>query len=337
MEIDFLGRSFDGEIATDGVPRDRGTVTLRLPGPPPFPYAEIQGLVRSASGVYEASSLTGKGFQASLTPDGRLTGEWWVPQIRSDDDPPRTDLKPLDFEVAARARMIVRQAGIRVMNRGRTTTYRGLYPEFVNPTPLDRAAETWARSTLRRSALEFTSVYRDFHDAWETFRHGSTIVNTWICDESCSIRFRSDRFVSLLFESYIQTGGAHGNFRSRSSTFYSSGRETARLELADLFRPGSNWESELIRRLAEEDRRQGIAYQSGERLEGKSLEILSCWTIERDGLHFLFDPYVIGSFADGTQEITLPFDQILDLLRDSGPAADLPRENGQTTKRIDGM
>lgn len=52
--------------------------------------------------------------------------------------------------------------------------------------------------------------------------------------------------------------------------------------------------------------------------------MLDTFTIEPDGVRFHFAPYEVGSYAEGSYDVTVPFVHVAELLRDDGPATALP-------------
>jgi len=118
--------------------------------------------------------------------------------------------------------------------------------------------------------------------------------------------YNSPRLASLTTNTYVFTGGAHGNFFFRSYTYGAIEGPLRDLQLGDFFAKGSTWTQDLTFALLAKLRTRPSAssIDSGAVREFKA-DDLKTFSIQADGLTFYFDPYVLGSWADGPQRVKL--------------------------------
>lgn len=116
--------------------------------------------------------------------------------------------------------------------------------------------------------------------------------------------------------SFYNNGAAHpGNFSMTLNYDLGTGRE---LELGDLFLPGANYLETISNYCISELRKQ--PYFDSFTTEGASpsLENYRNWNIKYDGLMITFDTYQVAPGAAGPQIVTVPYDQIQDLINPQG-------------------
>lgn len=197
------------------------------------------------------------------------------------------------------------------------------YPQLVAAAGarLTPAAEGFNR---RVSELAGKTV-RDFMGE-ELARHMYLEINY-------DVLLATDDLVSVELEENNNYGGAHPNSNHHTVTYdLRAGRE---LRLADLFKPGSNFEKALrlhafkeINRRAADMQKENARIAGGEAAGAEELmpadreEAISAWAMTPRGLTIYFDfPHVIAAFNRNF----VPYAAVKDLLRPDGPAAAFAR------------
>lgn len=135
------------------------------------------------------------------------------------------------------------------------------------------------------------------------------------------ITFFSSKVVSLLFYEEAYEGGAHWNMQTVAVNlrFFP---EPDVLALKDCFKPGMDYLGMLSGLCIEELIEQGapdIVTGSITDLRDK----LDTFVITPDGFLFVFDPYRVGSYADGQFFVTIPFDVVQDMIDRNGPLGNI--------------
>jgi len=97
-----------------------------------------------------------------------------------------------------------------------------------------------------------------------------------------------------------------------------SGRE---VKLQDLFRPGTPYLSVVSRFCANEVNRQKLKNGFTEVTESEVADVLKdgkTFTLTDQGLLFLFDPYVMGSYAEGYYSVVMPYSALREIADPGG-------------------
>lgn len=141
---------------------------------------------------------------------------------------------------------------------------------------------------------------------------------------SHAVIYASDELVSVLF--YLtgySTPSAHGYHYPVTFNFdMKAGRK---LELKDLFKPGSRYLEALSRACVEDLDRQfspGYATRGGVRPEAKADSFRS-WVFTPDGLVLIFDEYQLVSYSEGEPKVLITFDRLREIMRPEGALAAL--------------
>jgi len=252
----------------------------------------------------------------------RFDGHW--------NNGPTGSTVPLCFRAIASSRTIHRSAGWRVGNRGRSVFYEGAYPQFLNPTSLDRSVGQTIRTQVQHSARnpETFRIWLGWDDLWSIISYGSA-TDEWERHDEWRLTFHSNSLVSLLCDKWYYTGSAHPNYGIDSRVYWWNGHEAVLVQLSDFFVPERGWQSKLAKLCNQElGIQRSLRWNGNERkpedLEpGVDVDDLEIFTIHQDGFRFHFSPYSIGSYAEGSYEAHVPFEKIEDLLTIIGPGAAL--------------
>lgn len=131
--------------------------------------------------------------------------------------------------------------------------------------------------------------------------------------------YYDDTHVTFVFKVYYyMAGAAHGNSYSITRTYNLVTGE--KIELADLFAPGSDYLgrlSQLSRRALASSGQLGEDYDQDWVEEGTAPleENFARFVPLPNGLMLIFDPYQIGPWAIGEQRVTIPWSDLQDILR----------------------
>jgi len=162
--------------------------------------------------------------------------------------------------------------------------------------------------------IEVTSV----DDALTSFKNGYLELQELYDDEptgweakiESSISYEDANFITIILDSYLFTGGAHGYTSKRFLNF--DKKRGIELENSELFK-----NAEDFRAFAEEMFRQKEAIPNGKPINytGFMFEQDSFYLPEnigftKDGLKLLYNPYEVASYADGAIELVLPHAEV---------------------------
>ncbi len=222
------------------------------------------------------------------------------------------------FELRRFAELSVlrRKRGWTVGEFGSSRMFEARLPILLERQPWHKSMNSLLRAHDVSAANEFCSM--TWEDLWNSIRQPSH-GNQWTSGISRHIIHHNARVCSVLEQVYEYTGGAHGNVILRGWNFLSDGDEARALSLPQLFREASPWEERLADLCKADLRRQGASMftAAGGGIEPQAkLEPgdLSVFTLSPAGLRIHFAPYEVGSWAEGTYSVLLPYDKIEPLL-----------------------
>jgi hypothetical protein len=192
---------------------------------------------------------------------------------------------------------------------------RCVHPRLLNgPVSLRQAVRANQREAFSRSEKEFCGYIR-----WLEEEGPAPAALDY--SESWMLSILGEDLISLSCDGSWYGGGAHPNFFYRTKTLWRDQGEVQEVLLADLFRPSSGWLGVL----------SAIVLQQLRAAEASAVEVgaitfldeehLRNWRLTRTGIQFLFAPYEVGCFADGSFSAFVGYVDVRDLLDPAGPVA----------------
>jgi hypothetical protein len=122
-------------------------------------------------------------------------------------------------------------------------------------------------------------------------------------------------FISILFYFLEYAGGAHPNTTTSSFTYDLN--RGAVVNLADLFRPGSN-HLKVISDYAIRELRKVKTADNPESGAAPKPENFHSWNITPAGLKITFDRYQVGAYVVGEHEVVVPYSVLKPIIRSDG-------------------
>ena len=150
---------------------------------------------------------------------------------------------------------------------------------------------------VKRFDTEFKNFKNDFPDSsqkWEAFIDGE-------------VTYRSPDVISIAINSYLDTGGAHGNTNVR---FFNFNPQTGELYSKTELINNTKGLSDVI----ENKLKVEVKSNSDEPIEdfffGKDFQLPESIGYSDEGLIILYNPYEIASYSQGIIEFTIPFNEV---------------------------
>jgi hypothetical protein len=134
-------------------------------------------------------------------------------------------------------------------------------------------------------------------------------------DDSQRVIMNESGFLTVEYNTWTYTGGAHGNYGSSYRSFdMESGQE---LLLEDLVKPGyeKRWAELGAAELRAQEGAKATAPLTEVGLFEDKLELNETWFLTPGGIGFSYDPYEIASYARGMVQFVLPWKDILQDLK----------------------
>ncbi len=132
-----------------------------------------------------------------------------------------------------------------------------------------------------------------------------------------SITSSSDKHISILFTYFSYTGGAHPNTNTASLNYdLEKGEE---IPLGSLFKQGSDYLKVISDYCITELSKLKVGDADWiRRGAGPKAENFKSWNITPQGLMITFDAYQVASYAEGPQEVVIPFSVLKPIARSGG-------------------
>lgn len=124
---------------------------------------------------------------------------------------------------------------------------------------------------------------------------------------------------SFIVEQYGYEGGAHGNTAQRTLNFDFQDGSLRELALDDVIDLDKGHEL-LASACMDELKRQGASNVVSGEIHSITLSQLNNFVLSPAGITFVFDPYEVGCYAEGSYHATVPWSKLSDILRPDSPA-----------------
>ena len=121
------------------------------------------------------------------------------------------------------------------------------------------------------------------------------------------IPYNTDRYISVVQQYYVFTGGAHGNTTYDIGTY--DLRDGSILTLKDIFGPKVNYSKVLTRIVRKQIKEQG---KSDRYIYFKEVDPEVQFYLTSEGLVLLYPPYGIAPYVEGTIRFMIPWSEIRD-------------------------
>lgn len=151
--------------------------------------------------------------------------------------------------------------------------------------------------------LQLDYAISKFDSEYAEFKKGFTeSAMVWDASFDGEVTYQSPQLISVAINSYVNSGGAHGN---SNITFFNFDADGNLLGFDDLFTNKSNLTAKVKTYFEEETEGSNIDYFFGE-----TFQLPANIGFNDEGVIFFYNVYEIASYADGITEFTVPFEDI---------------------------
>jgi hypothetical protein len=192
------------------------------------------------------------------------------------------------------------------------------YPVFA-----DQKINQFIEQKVMNSANEgeHYNSYQDFADAFvknfDTFsKENAAYAQTWFMDGKVEVAAHQPNYLSLLYTFVNYEGGAHPN--SLHTYLNYDPVKHQEILLDSLIKPGS---MPTLTAIAEKIFRKNeklsptASLKDNYFFENDKFSINQNFTVTKEGLKFLYNPYEIKAYVFGTTELTVPFTELQEIAR----------------------
>lgn len=198
-------------------------------------------------------------------------------------------------------------ASIAVLKDSITKNYYG-----INSLAMDPA------SVLKSARDTFFASYTELEQQLKQQAQSRMAASfNWESDVEMKILWNADNLISVAYENYQYTGGAHGLGNTLLQVFDVNTAKT--LTIQDIFKPG--YEASL-RQVLEKHLRTAYDIPEGSALNGDQgvlfdphLALTRNFYLTGQGVGFIYNPYEVAPYVVGPIELFVPFSEIREIVR----------------------
>jgi len=181
------------------------------------------------------------------------------------------------------------------------TINTSLEEELISLLAFDDEMEV---TSLSEALKSFKSGYLELQQLYDDEPTG------WEAKIASSISYEDANFITIILDSYLFTGGAHGYTSKRFLNF--DKKKGIELENSELFKNIEDFRAfaEAMFREKESIPEGKPINHTGFMFEQDSFYLPENMGFTKEGLKLLYNPYEVASYADGTIELVLPHTEI---------------------------
>ncbi|MDB5204790.1 MAG: hypothetical protein JWP09_818 [Candidatus Taylorbacteria bacterium] len=179
-------------------------------------------------------------------------------------------------------------------------------PENIKNS-INTELEKWARDGAEKSKSEFEDLLKDPELA------GSDLGLMYSSTVSVKSDFKKLPYINVSFEIYDYSGGAHGI--TAVSTFVYDANTGEKITLDKVF--SGNYLNTLSTLSLAELKKTDPKLETYSFAEDGTKPVadnFQTWTLEPDGIHFVFSDYQVGPYSSGRPEIVLSYESLNSVL-----------------------
>lgn len=152
--------------------------------------------------------------------------------------------------------------------------------------------------------LQLDYAIENFDSEYKSFKDGfGESAMVWDASFDGEVTYQSPMLISIAINSYINSGGAHGNL---NVTFFNFDASTGELlQFDDLFNDKEGLKEIVKTHFEEETKGSEINYFFGE-----PFSLPANIGFNDEGIICFYNVYEIASYADGITEFTVPFEDV---------------------------
>lgn len=270
----------------------------------------------------EGTFVGGRLQLAERTADGAATGSWsgafnplkstWSGEWTSADG-----AKSSTFELARVAEIVTTE-----QTRMGFIKVHAAYPVFAGvaghgglqdaQAAVDDEVWTAAASIWNDPADTFSEDEEfDPEAPWWTWEHFSVVT----------IRYYSSSLISMVNEVYQFTGGAHGMTFHTSMNLTVGKNGAVAFTIDEMFKKGTGWEKAISDYVIRDLKARGADWVVNGEVREVPSEHMNRFTVSPAGIDLIFGPYEMGSYAQGTWMVLVPWSACSGLVDPAGPVA----------------
>ncbi|HRI44798.1 MAG TPA: DUF3298 and DUF4163 domain-containing protein [Fimbriimonadaceae bacterium] len=145
----------------------------------------------------------------------------------------------------------------------------------------------------------------------------------WGYEATTVVALATDSLVSVYFDRYSYSGGAHPNTFQLPLNFGLVAGKAKRLKLEDVLKPGSA--GVVMSQIVRPRLNAAKGARGGDPIETIDKDLNNSFVVTRAGMTWLFPAYSVGPYAEGSYEIKVPWSDLAPHLAAGGPLSSVRR------------
>lgn len=186
------------------------------------------------------------------------------------------------------------------------------YPQFSGTSALAKLANKTMRAEAQAFLKDFAKSSRE---ALQDYKSDREYAAEW----TPTISLATDHLISLSFAGYQDMGGAHPSHFYTSYAFGYVNGKAKELKLQDLFlqgtKPNEVCSPPVLKRL----RARQASNVMDDTIKVLEPSYFDIFVITKSAITFLFAPYDVASYAEGSFDAKVPFAELRSSLNSKGP------------------
>ncbi len=287
--------------------------------------------------ISESGEFTMDEFDQSGKQTGEFTGTWKDDQNQSGIELEGQWRKPAastgtTFTASEQLINFTDSTKLSTITVGETLKARrlevsGQYPELIGGGANTAGFNQIAKAKVTRETADFKKQMMGLTAA--DLKTLPPEMNNYL-DISFDVEYADNDLISISFLESNFSGGAHPNYNYSTLNYdLKNGRE---LKLADLFKSGAKYLQTLsayslkdLQSRTDGGENQGLAQDMWEEGAKPTAANFKSWNLTRKGLLITFDPYQVGSYAEGPQFVIVPYAELKSIAKADGALAKMQK------------
>ena len=281
-------------------------------------YYESKGIPINVKGALaQNNTLTLEEFDEKETVTGRFKGQFAPSQNSFEgtwSNPGGT--KTLPFKLTKVADYTFKDT--KLEQKGMSVEVHAVYPAFLSNSSGLKEIQNQAAKSIQPLHDEFI---KEGKSMWSDPPESSDMLYMyqWYRNIQYTVAYYSEQLISLLAILEDYTGGAHGNRGYSTENYAIKQGKAVPLTLKSLFVPNSPYLKVLSDSCIKELRKQNAENVVNGEIKSFNQGDMSVFTLSSGGIRFVFAPYQVGPYSQGTFFVNVPYKELQKYLKPNGP------------------
>lgn len=188
------------------------------------------------------------------------------------------------------------------------------YPEYLPISNVLQKINVELVSASKEDVINFISEMKDAVDPNDPYGY-----YPWERQVNVDIMYTSTSIISCLVTFYEFTGGAHPNTYHGSLNYWIKGTNYSFMKFEEMFISTSGYLNFLSDYILADLKKQGASFVTYGDITKLTADDLTTFIIRPQYIEFIFSPYHVASYAEGTFSVKVPYTKLTSYINPAGP------------------